>query len=50
MNKINQPTCREVVEHLAAELKEPVLLKDFIQQVLSMWHSAARNQNPVLSR
>ena len=42
MSKINQPSRSEVIEQLAAELNEPILLKEFIQQVLSLWHSTAK--------
>lgn len=43
MNQLNQPTRQEVIEQLAAELNEPVPIKEFIQQVLSIWHSTAKN-------
>lgn len=39
----NQFSRQEAIEYLAAELDGPVLLDDFIQQVLLIWHSNAKN-------
>lgn len=43
MSKIDLLSRQEVIEQLAAELNGPVPIKEFIQQVLSMWHSTAKN-------
>ncbi len=42
MSKIDQPSRYEVIEQLAAELNGPIMLQEFIQQVLSLWHSTAK--------
>ncbi|MCZ7670416.1 MAG: hypothetical protein M5U34_26270 [Chloroflexi bacterium] len=43
MSKIDLLSRQEVIEQLAAETNGPVPIKEFIQQVLSMWHSTAKN-------
>jgi hypothetical protein len=43
MSAVNQPSRQETIEYLAGQLDGPILLEDFVQRVLSMWHSNAKN-------